>query len=265
MCLLCPGTSELLTYIQWCWPHRVMFWGICLRVSGGSTREEFTLMGPKLPGILDPPQVLRWASVFNHLSILSGETLPSVSQSFGWGLRWWGDSVEAVRSGRASTCASTLIPHAGGDLSWAGRSSSGWKRYFSLLQLHICVHLCAIHLWCMSTQKYAWEKDMYIDIYFLSMTKTKLSFILHTAIKRKMLLAWRDSKHVSWKIYGSLELNCWFVIGKRQVGDWAETCFINLISDVCLAIGVMQHAFYCNSTFDLEVSVFGRLWWMLPM
>lgn len=133
-----------------------------------------------------------------------------ISQSVIWlGPQVVGDSAEAVRSGRASTCAPTLIPHAGGDLSWAGRSSSDAEKYFfSLLHLHICVHLHTIHLWCMSTQKYVWEKVMYIDISFLSMTQTKLSFIPHTAIKRKTLLAWRDSKHVSWKIYGSLELNC---------------------------------------------------------
>lgn len=35
-----------------------------------------------------------------------------------------GDSAAAVGSGRAPTCATTLIPHTGGDLSWAGRSSS---------------------------------------------------------------------------------------------------------------------------------------------
>lgn len=209
MCLICSGTSELLTYIQWCWPHRVMFWGICLRVSGGSTREEFTLMGPKVPGMLDPPQVLRWASVINHLSILSGETLPSVSQSFGWGLRWWGIVQKLWDQGE--------LPHV--HQHWSHTQveichelvgAHLWLNYFffSLLHLHICVHLCTIHLWYMSTQKYVWEKDMYIDISFLSMTKTKLSFIPHTAIKRKTLLAWRDSKHVSWKIYGSLELNC---------------------------------------------------------
>lgn len=36
----------------------------------------------------------------------------------------------------------------------------------------------------------------------------KQTFLSHTAIKSKTMLAWRDSKHVSWKIYGSLELNC---------------------------------------------------------
>lgn len=38
-----------------------------------------------------------------------------------------GDSAEAVGSGRAPTCATTLIPHTGGDLSWAGGGSSAVK------------------------------------------------------------------------------------------------------------------------------------------
>lgn len=184
MCLICSGTSELLTYIQWCWPHRVMFWGICLRVSGGSTREEFTLMGPKVPGMLDPPQVLRWASVINHLSILSGETLPSVSQPFGWGLRWWGIVQKLWDQGELPH-VHQYWSHTQVEISWAGRSSSAVEKDFFLYCTCICVHLCTIHLWYMSTQKYVWGKDMYINISFLSMTKTKLSFIPHTAIKRK--------------------------------------------------------------------------------
>lgn len=124
MCLICSGTSELLTYIQWCWPHRVMFWGICLGVSGGSTREEFILMGPKVPGMLDPPQVLRWASVINHLSILSGETLPSVSQSFGWGLRWWGIVQKLWDQGE--------LPHV--------------HQHWSHMQVEICHELVGAHL-----------------------------------------------------------------------------------------------------------------------
>lgn len=35
-----------------------------------------------------------------------------------------GDSAETVGSERAPTCATTLIPHTGGDLSWAGSGSS---------------------------------------------------------------------------------------------------------------------------------------------
>lgn len=204
MFLICSGTSELLTYIQWCWPHRVMFWGICLRVSGGSTRERFTLLGHTVPGMLDPPQVLRWASVINHLSILSGENLPSVSQSFVKGLRWWVRVQKLWDQGE--------LPHV--------------HQHWSHTQVEIC-HGLVRNLWlwlcfiitpaCMCTfLHYTFMihvntqmsgKKICISIY-LFFPWQKQNFLSHTAIKSKTLLAWRDSKHVSWKIYGSLELNC---------------------------------------------------------
>lgn len=121
-----------------------------------------------------------------------------------------GDSVEAVGSGRASTCASKLIPHAGGDLSWAGRSSAAAGNVFFLLLLHL--HMCtSLHCElsvcdaCQRTNTSGKKRVVYTYI-FSSTNKT--FFLPYTAIKSKTVLAWRDSKHVSRKIYGSLELNC---------------------------------------------------------
>lgn len=72
-----------------------------------------------------PPKVLRWASVISHWCFLSDEILPSVSQLLiQAGPQVVADGAEAVGSGRAPTCTATLIPHTGGDLSWAGKGSS---------------------------------------------------------------------------------------------------------------------------------------------
>lgn len=82
-----------------------------------------------------------------------------ISQSVIWsGPQVVGDSAEAVGSGRASTCASTLIPHAGGDLSWAGKSSAVAENvyfFFLLLHLHMCtsLHFVDVHLWRVATYK----------------------------------------------------------------------------------------------------------------
>lgn len=119
------------------------------------------------------------------------------------------DSAEAVGSGRASTCASTLIPHAGGDLPWAGRSSVVAENVF--FYYYFCTCICA-HLYAclclfttlVNTQIRLGKKRGI----FSSHDTNKTFFFPHTAIKSKTVLAWRDSKHVSWKIYGSLELNC---------------------------------------------------------
>lgn len=63
--------------------------------------------------------------MINHQCFLSDEILPLVRQAvIQAGPQVVGDSAEAVGSGRALTCTTTLIPHTGGDLSWAARSSS---------------------------------------------------------------------------------------------------------------------------------------------
>lgn len=138
--------------------------------------------------------------MINHLSIFSGENLPSVIRS---GPRVVGDSAGAVGSGRASTCASPLIPHAAGDLSRAGRSSSAAKNAFCFL-FNYCTCIFVMHV---NTQICLGKRHVY-EYKFSSHDKNKTFLLPHTAIKSKPLLAWRDSKHVSWKIYGSLELNC---------------------------------------------------------
>lgn len=81
---------------------------------------------------LGPQSLARWAPSGAQVSLgdqslmlfLSGEILPSVSQSVSQvGPQVVGDSAEALGSGRAPTCTTSLIPHTGGDLSWAGSSS----------------------------------------------------------------------------------------------------------------------------------------------
>lgn len=52
-----------------------------------------------------------------------------------------GDSAEAVGSGRAPTCTTTLIPHTGGDLSWAGRSSSVIEYGVWMWHVHTNTHM----------------------------------------------------------------------------------------------------------------------------
>lgn len=149
--------------------------------------------------------------MISHLSILSGENLPSVSQSvIRSGPQVVADSAEAVGSGRASTCASTLIPHAGGDLLWAGRSSAVAENVF--FYYYYCTCICAHFYTCLcpfTTHVNAQIRLRDACPYIISSRDTNKTFFLqHTAIKSKTVLAWRDSKHVSWKIYGILELNC---------------------------------------------------------
>lgn len=62
--------------------------------------------------------------MINHLSFFVRRDSPISQSVVQAGPQVVGDSAEAVGSGRAPTCATTLIPHTGGDLSWAGRSSS---------------------------------------------------------------------------------------------------------------------------------------------
>lgn len=188
MCLICSGTSELLTYIQWCWPHRVLFWGICLRVSGGSTREEFTLMGPKVPGMLDPPQVLRWASVINHLNILSGETLPSVSQSFGWGLRWWGIVQKLWDQGE--------LPHV--------------HQHWSHTQVEICHELVGAHLmlkkiffpYCTCIYVYISALYIYDACQHRNMSGKKLCISIY------LFFPWHKQNFLSFRTLQSKEKRC---------------------------------------------------------
>lgn len=72
------------------------------------------------------PQVLRWASVINHLSFfLSGEILPSVSQSFRQGLRWWVIVQRLWDQGE--------LPHV--------------QQHWSHTQVEICHGLVGAHLW----------------------------------------------------------------------------------------------------------------------
>lgn len=143
---MCSGTSGLLTHIQWFWPHRVMFWGICLRVSGGSTWNEFTLLGPRVPGMPDHPPLGAQVSLCDQSLKRFVRWESPISQSVIWsGPQVVGDSAEAVGSGRASTCASTLIPHAGGDLSWVGKSSAVAENvYFFFVIAPAYVHISAL-------------------------------------------------------------------------------------------------------------------------
>lgn len=72
------------------------------------------------------PQVLRWASVINHLSFfLSGEILPSVSQWFRQGLRWWVIVQRLWDQGE--------LPHV--------------QQHWSHTQVEICHGLVGAHLW----------------------------------------------------------------------------------------------------------------------
>lgn len=147
--------------------------------------------------------------MINHLSVLSGENLPSVSQSvIRSGPQVVADSAEAVGSGRASTCASTLIPHAGGDLLWAGRSSAVAENVFFIIIAPAYVHISTL-VYAFTTHVNAQIRLRDVGPYiFASHDTNKTFFLPHTATKSKTLLAWRDLKHVSWEIYGSLELNC---------------------------------------------------------
>lgn len=190
MCLICSRTSELLTYIQWCWPHRVMFWGICLRVSGGSPSEEFTLMGPKVPGMLDPPEVLRWVSVINHLSILSGETLPSVSQSLGWGLRWWGIAQKLWDQDE--------LPHV--------------HQHWSHTQVEICHELVGAHLWliffffiflyCTCIYVYISALYIYDTCQHRNMSGKKICILIY------LFFPWQKQNFLSFRRLQSKEKRC---------------------------------------------------------
>lgn len=149
MCLIYSGTSELLTYIQWCWPHRVMFWGICLRVSGGSTRKEFTLMGPKVPGMLDPP---------------SGAQVSFCDQSLKRFVRWDSPISQSVShsvraSGGGGYCRSCEIRASFHMcinidptrrwrfvMSWS-ELIRGWKRLFFLDCTCIYVYISALYVY----------------------------------------------------------------------------------------------------------------------
>lgn len=163
---------------------QVMFWGICLRVSGGSTWEWVHPLGAQSPLACQtrPPlgaQVSLCDQSLKHFVRWESPISQSVSHSVGWGLRWWVIAQEAVGSGRASTCASTLIPHAGGDLSWAGRSSAVAKNVFFFYyctcicaHLHTCLCLFTTHV---NAQMGGKKSSMSIYIFSIYL-RTKLSF-----------------------------------------------------------------------------------------
>lgn len=101
-----------------------MYWGICPRVSGGQTQQRCTLLGPAALG-KPGPSGAQVSLGDQSLKLFFVRRDSPISQSVVQaGPQVVGDSAEAVGSGRAPTCATTLIPHTGGDLSWAGRSSS---------------------------------------------------------------------------------------------------------------------------------------------
>lgn len=167
-----------------------MFWGICLRVSGGSTWNEFTLLGPRVPGMPDRPPLGAQVSLCDQSLKRFVRWESPISQSVIWsGPQVVGDSAEAVGSGRASTCASTLIPHAGGDLSWAGKSSAVAENvyfFFLLLHLHMCTSLQLCRRPSTTHNNVQISLGEKRDIYFLPMTKTKLSFFLTLQSKAKL-------------------------------------------------------------------------------
>lgn len=165
-----------------------MFWGICLRVSGGSTWNEFTLLGPRVPGMPDRPPLGAQVSLCDQSLKRFVRWESPISQSVIWsGPQVVGDSAEAVGSGRASTCASTLIPHAGGDLSWAGKSSAVAENvYFFCYCTCICAHLCTLSMSVYDAKQRTNKSGEKRDIYFLPMTKTKLSFFLALQSKAKL-------------------------------------------------------------------------------
>lgn len=167
-----------------------MFWGIRLRVSGGSTWNEFTLLGPRVPGMPDHPPLGAQVSLCDQSLKRFVRWESPISQSVIWsGPQVVGDSVEAVGSGRASTCAATLIPHAGGDLSWAGNSSAVAENvyFFFFVIAPAYAHISALCPCPSATpnnvQISLGEKR---DIYFLPVTKTKLSFFLTLQSKAKL-------------------------------------------------------------------------------
>lgn len=112
----------------------------------------------------------------------------------------------------------------------------------------------SVTLLCMSTYKHVWEQGN-ICVYISPHTDTNIF------LKSKAKSACPEGlfKHKSWKIYGSLELNCVSLLLEKDRWGLSRDMFyqFDCLLDVCSTIGVMQRAFYCNSIFDLEVSVFG--------
>lgn len=135
----------------------------------------------------------------------------SVSQPFCAEPQVLGDSAEAVGSGRAPTCATTLIPHTGGDLLWAGGSSSAVKYGVWMRCAHTIAQMQKVE-GAFSFLFFALSCTSVYLVLFFSQTQT--FFLAHTVIKSKRAKKKKSVcleglfKHASWKIYGSLELNC---------------------------------------------------------
>lgn len=77
---------------------------------------------------------------------------------------------------------------------------------------------------------------------------TKL-FLYFSHCKQKQMYVCLEGlfKHVSWKIYGSLELNCAGLLLEKG-GNWAETCFINLPVRLSVYLRDAQARYSCNTT-----------------
>lgn len=219
-----------------------MYWGICPRVSGGQTQQRCTLLGPAALG-KPGPSGAQVSLGDQSLKLFFVRRDSPISQSVVQaGPQVVGDSAEAVGSGRAPTCATTLIPHTAGDLSWAGRSSSViefWclkvtrvhARTHARTHIHaesrcmcaqenvwVCVHfkVCkSSHMRTLSAFVHAFthacqHANMYIYINNMTFSiKTKknpdINFILsYSRCNQKQMSACLEGlfKHASGKIYG---------------------------------------------------------------
>lgn len=102
-----------------------MYWGICPRVSGGQTQQRCTLLGPAALGKPGPSGAQVSLGDQSLKLFLSGEILPSVSQWFRQGLRWWVIVQRLWDQGE--------LPHV--------------QQHWSHTQVEICHGLVGAHLW----------------------------------------------------------------------------------------------------------------------
>lgn len=172
MCSICSGTSGLLTYIQWFSTTQAHVLG---NLPQGFQVDQLGKSSPSRGPRSLACQTPLGCSGESPWSITEAFSQVKIChQSFGQGLGWWVIVQELWDQGE--------LPHV--------------HHHWSHTQLEICHRLAGAHLrlkmplvffliiapaylWCMSTHKYVWEKDMYMNISFLPMTKTKLSFF-HT-------------------------------------------------------------------------------------
>lgn len=89
---------------------------------GNQVDKRNTVSGSAVLGTPGPPRVPRRAWI-NRCCCFVRRDSPISQPLVQAGPQVLGDSAEAVGSGRAPTCTQTLIPHTGGDLSRAGKSS----------------------------------------------------------------------------------------------------------------------------------------------